>query len=286
MRRPKLLSVPFWATIVFLYLPIAVLVAMSFNSGESAYTFEGFSLKWYGELLADERVISGLVNTLIVAVSSTAIATVLGTLLAVGLARYTRSKILDAVALMPAVLPDLVLGIGLLMLFITLNQTLGHHSVILAHAVFSTAFVAAVVRTRLTGADTSLEEASRDLGAGPVTTFVKVTLPQLTPGIIAGALLAFTLSLDEFVIAFFTIGNADPTLPIVIYSMIRFGVTPEINALASILLLVSFTAVIAGQRLTKIGEREPNRTPGEPSTDTRVQGAADSTDRTESRAQN
>ncbi|MFD9946943.1 ABC transporter permease [Nonomuraea sp. NPDC059023] len=254
MRRPKLLSVPFWATIVFLYLPIAVLVAMSFNSGESAYTYEGFSLKWYGELLADERVISGLVNTLIVAVSSTAIATVLGTLLAVGLARYTRSKILDAVALMPAVLPDLVLGIGLLMLFITLNQTLGHHSVILAHAVFSTAFVAAVVRTRLTGADTSLEEASRDLGAGPVTTFVKVTLPQLTPGIIAGALLAFTLSLDEFVIAFFTIGNADPTLPIIIYSMIRFGVTPEINALASILLLVSFTAVIAGQRLTKIGE--------------------------------
>ncbi|MFI6901118.1 ABC transporter permease [Nonomuraea sp. NPDC050394] len=254
MRRSKLLSVPFWAAIVFLYLPIAVLVVMSFNSGDSAYTFEGFSLKWYGELAGDERVISGLVNTLIVAVSSTLIATVLGTLLAVGLARYTRSKLLDAVALMPAILPDLVLAIGLLLLFVTLNQTLGLHSVILAHAVFSMAFVAAVVRTRLSGADVSLEEASRDLGAGPVTTFMKVTLPQLAPGIVAGAMLAFTLSLDEFVIAFFTIGNADPTLPIVIYSMIRFGVTPEINALASILLLVSFTAVIAGQRLTKIGE--------------------------------
>ncbi|WP_157250061.1 ABC transporter permease [Nonomuraea typhae] len=254
MRRSKLLHIPFWATIVFLYLPIAVLVAMSFNSGESAYTFEGFSLKWYGALAGDERVLNGLVNTLIVALGSTAIATVLGTLLAVGLARHTRSRILDAVALMPAVLPDLVLAIGLLMLFLTLRQTLGIHSVILSHAVFSMAFVAAVVRTRLTGADTSLEEASRDLGAGPLTTFMKVTLPQLTPGIIAGALLAFTLSLDEFVIAFFTIGNADPTLPIVIYSMIRFGVTPEINALASILLLVSFTAVIAGQRLTKIGE--------------------------------
>ncbi|MFI6299470.1 ABC transporter permease [Nonomuraea sp. NPDC050790] len=254
MRRARLLHVPFWATIVFLYLPIAVLVVMSFNSGESAYTFEGFSLKWYGELAGDERVIKGLVNTLIVALGSTAIATVLGTLLAVGLARYTRSKLLDAVALMPAVLPDLVLAIGLLLFFVTIKQSLGLHSVILSHAVFSMAFVAAVVRTRLSGADVSLEEASRDLGAGPVATFVRVTLPQLAPGIVAGAMLAFTLSLDEFVIAFFTIGNADPTLPIVIYSMIRFGVTPEINALASILLLVSFTAVIAGQRLTKIGE--------------------------------
>ncbi|MFI6392987.1 ABC transporter permease [Nonomuraea sp. NPDC050547] len=254
MRRARLLHVPFWATIVFLYLPIAVLVVMSFNSGESAYTFEGFSLKWYGELAGDERVIKGLVNTLIVALGSTAIATVLGTLLAVGLARHTRSKLLDAVALMPAVLPDLVLAIGLLLFFVTIQQSLGLHSVILSHAVFSMAFVAAVVRTRLSGADVSLEEASRDLGAGPVTTFMKVTLPQLAPGIVAGAMLAFTLSLDEFVIAFFTIGNADPTLPIVIYSMIRFGVTPEINALASILLLVSFTAVIAGQRLTKIGE--------------------------------
>ncbi|GAA0928170.1 ABC transporter permease [Nonomuraea longicatena] len=255
MRRPRLLYVPFWATFVFLYLPIVVLVAMSFNAGESAYTFEGFSLKWYGALVEDEQVMTGLVNTLIVAVGSTVLATVLGTLLAVGLARYTRSKLLDALALMPAVLPDLVIAIGLLLFFVMVKQTLGLHSVILSHALFSMAFVAAVVRTRLTGADTSLEEASRDLGAGPLATFLRITLPQLTPGIVAGALLAFTLSLDEFVIAFFTIGAADPTLPIVIYSMIRFGVDPKINALAAILLLVSFTAVIAGQRLTRIGER-------------------------------
>lgn len=245
---------PFWATYAFLYVPILVLVVMSFNSGKSAYTYEGFSLKWYGELARDEKIRDGLVNTLIVASGSTIIATVLGTLLAVGLARYTRSKTLDALALMPAVLPDLVLAIGLLLFYGMVNMTLGLHSVILAHALFSMAFVAAVVRTRLTGADTSLEEASRDLGAGPVVTFMKITLPQLTPGIVAGALLAFTLSLDEFVIAFFTIGNAEPTLPIVIYSMVRFGVTPKINALAAILLLVSFTAVIAGQRMTRIGE--------------------------------
>ncbi|WP_055507207.1 ABC transporter permease [Nonomuraea pusilla] len=254
MRRPRLLYVPFWATYVFLYLPIVVLVLMSFNSGKSVYTYEGFSLKWYGELAGDERIREGLVNTLIVAAGSTVIATVLGTLLAVGLARHTRSKLLDALALMPAVLPDLVLAIGLLVFYGMIQMTLGLHSVILAHGLFSMAFVAAVVRTRLTNADTSLEEASRDLGAGPVSTFMRITLPQLLPGIVAGALLAFTLSLDEFVIAFFTVGNSDQTLPIVIYSMIRFGVTPKINALAAILLLVSFTAVIAGQRLTKIGE--------------------------------
>lgn len=239
---------------MFLYAPIVVLVVMSFNSGESAYTYEGFSLKWYADLAGDERIMDGLINTLIVATGSTVIATVLGTLLAVGLARHTRSKTLDAVALMPAVLPDLVLAIGLLLLYGMIQLTLGLYSVILAHGVFAMAFVAAVVRTRLSGADASLEEASRDLGAGPVTTFRKVTLPQLAPGIVAGALLAFTLSLDEFVIAFFTIGNSEQTLPIVIYSMIRFGVTPKINALAAVLLLVSFTAVIVGQRMTKIGE--------------------------------
>jgi spermidine/putrescine transport system permease protein len=259
VRSSSWLRVPFWATYVFLYAPIVVLVVMSFNSGESAYAYEGFSLKWYGELAQDERVRDGLVNTLIVATGSTVIATVLGTLLAVGLVRHTRSKTLDALALMPAVLPDLVLAIGLLVFYGMIQLTLGLYSVVLAHALFSMAFVAAVVRTRMSNADTSLEEASRDLGAGPVATFMRITLPQLAPGIIAGALLAFTLSLDEFVIAFFTIGNTEQTLPIVIYSMIRFGVTPKINALAAILLLVSFTAVIVGQRMTKIGERESNR---------------------------
>jgi spermidine/putrescine transport system permease protein len=254
VRSSKLLHIPFWATFAFLYAPIVVVVAMSFNSGKAVYTFEGFSLRWYGVLAQDEKILGGLLNTLIVAAGSTVIATVLGTLLAVGLARHSRSRTLDALALMPAVLPDLVLAIGLLLFFGLIQLTLGLYSVILAHGLFAMAFVAAVVRTRLTGTDPSLEEASRDLGAGPVTTFVRVTLPQLAPGIVAGALLAFTLSLDEFVIAFFTIGNLEQTLPIVIYSMIRFGVTPEINALGTILLLVSFTAVIAGQRMTKIGE--------------------------------
>lgn len=251
----KLQLIPFWLTYAFLYVPILVVVAMSFNAGRSPYVYEGFSLKWYGELAGNERIGSGLVNTLIVAAGSTVLATVLGTLLAVGLARYSRSRLLDAVSLMPAVLPDLVIAIGLLIFYSMLDVSLGLWSVLLSHAVFSMAFVAAVVRTRLTHADTSLEEASRDLGAGAVRTFVRITLPQLVPGIVAGALLAFTLSIDEFVIAFFTIGNSEQTLPIVIYSMLRVGVKPEVNALATLLLLVSFTAVIAGQRITKIGER-------------------------------
>jgi spermidine/putrescine transport system permease protein len=206
--------VPFWMTYVFLYTPIVVLVVMSF----------------------------------------TVLATVLGTLLAVGLARHSRSRLLDAISVMPAVLPDLVLGIGLLVFYATIKVTLGLYSVVLAHTVFGMAFVTAVVRTRLANSDTSLEEASRDLGATPFTTFVRITLPQLAPGIVAGALLAFTLSIDEFVIASFTAAPLEPTLPIVIYSMVRFGVTPEINALATLLLAVSFTVVIAAQRMTRLTE--------------------------------
>ncbi|MBL7255350.1 ABC transporter permease [Paractinoplanes lichenicola] len=247
MRR-----VPLWLTFVFLYVPIVVVVVMSFNAGDSPFNWSGFSLKWYGELAADEQIRTGLGNTLIVAAGSTALSTVLGTLLAVGLARHTRSKLLDAIATLPVILPDIVLAIGLLAFYALVQLTLGLYSVLLAHAVFGTAAVAAVVRTRLATTDPSLEEASRDLGANGFTTFWRITLPSLAPGVVAGALLAFTLSIDEFVIAFFTAGPQSPTLPIVIYSMVRFGVTPEINALATVLLAVTFTAILAVQRLTRL----------------------------------
>ncbi|MFG2040065.1 ABC transporter permease [Dactylosporangium sp. NPDC048998] len=254
MRRPNWLYVPAGLTYLFLYLPIVVLVVMSFNAADSPYQWDGFGTGWYARLFADRAVREGLVNTLIVAAGATALSTVLGTLLAVGLARHTRSKLLDAIAVAPAVLPDIVLAIGLLAFYTAVQFTLGRQSILLAHAVFGTAFVAAVVRTRLAHVDGSLEEASRDLGATSLQTFVRITLPSLAPGIIAGALLAFSLSLDEFVIAFFTAGPQDPTLPIVIYSMVRFGVTPEINALATLLLAVSFTFVIIAQRLSRLTE--------------------------------
>ena len=252
MRSIGWLKVPLWGTYAFLYIPIIVLVAMSFNASKIPFVWTGFSTRWYGELAQDTLVRQGLINTLIVAVGATVLATVLGTLLAIGIARHFRSSIVEAYSLAPAIIPDLVLAIGLLSLFTLLGVSLSLVSVLLSHVVFGMAFVAAVVVARLGQTDPSLEEASRDLGAGATTTFLRITLPTLAPGIIAGALLVFTLSIDEFVIAFFTDGPSTPTLPIVIYSMVRFGVTPEINALASILLLVSFTVVIAAQRITRL----------------------------------
>lgn len=254
MRRSRFIRIPFWLTFVFLYLPIVVVVILSFNDSSNLFVWRGFTLDWYGELFRDQAILEGLVNTLIVATGSTAIATVLGTLLAVGIQRYTKGGLVRAFALTPALLPDLLLGIGILSVFSLLGFSLGLYSVLLSHAAFSIAFVTAIVLARLAHLDPSLEEASRDLGAGPVRTFARVTLPQLAPGIVAGALLSFTLSIDEFVIAFFTAAPTTPTLPIVIYSMVRFGVTPEINALATVLLFVSVVAVLGAQRLTKVTE--------------------------------
>lgn len=254
MRKPQAVAVPFWLTYAFLYLPIAVVVIMSFNASENLFVWRGFSFQWYQELVQDAQILEGLRNTLVVATATTILATVLGTLMAVGIHRYTRGGLIRAFAIAPALLPDLLLGIGILSLFSLLSITLGLHSIVLAHTVFAMAFVTAIVLARLAHLDPSLEEASQDLGASVGRTFVRVTLPQLAPGILAGALLAFTLSLDEFVIAFFTAAPTTPTLPIAIYSMVRFGVTPEINALATVLLLVSVVSVIGAQRLTRITE--------------------------------
>lgn len=251
MRSLGWLRLPLALGMLFLYLPIAVLVVLSFNSGRSAFTMDGLSLRWYGDLAGDSELLRSLGNSLLVAGGATVIAVVLGTTLAVGLARHARSSVLDAYAMAPAIMPDLVLAIGLLSFYTLISMTLGLVSVMLAHAVFGMAFVVAVVRARLVQADRSLEEASRDLGATSFRTFCRITLPTIAPAVVAGGLLTFTLSLDEFVIAFFTNGPTTPTLPISIYSMVRFGVTPEINALATVLLLVSLTVVIAVARLSR-----------------------------------
>jgi spermidine/putrescine transport system permease protein len=246
------LRVPLIGTYAFLYIPIAVLVVMSFNASKNPFTWTGFSTQWYSALFNNDLIRQGFVNTMIVAVGATILATILGTLLAIGVARYFRSTVVEAYSLAPAIIPDLVLAIGLLAFFSLVGVTLSLFSVLLAHVVFGMAFVAAVVIARIGQTDSSLEEASRDLGASAMTTFFRITLPSLAPGIIAGALLVFTLSLDEFVVTYFTNGPTTPTLPIVIYSMVRFGVTPEINALAALLLLVSFTIVISAQRITRL----------------------------------
>jgi spermidine/putrescine transport system permease protein len=255
-RGQRLLKWHMGGLLAFLYLPILVLVALSFNESGLPTAWRGFTFGWYGTLVRNELIVAAVRNTLVVALVVTAVSTVLGTLLAVGLQRTVRSRFLDSVVFLPAVIPDIVLAIGLLSFFNLLRFTLGLQTIVLAHIVFDMVFVAAIVRTRLGYFDRRIEEASMDLYAGPVTTFVRVTLPSILPGVIAGALVAFTLSVDEFVIAFFNSGPGSVTFPIRIYSMIRFGVTPEINAAATIVLAVSLLAVFAALRLTRPrGER-------------------------------
>lgn len=242
------------AMYAFLFLPILVLVALSFNESGLPTSWGGFSTKWYGELARNETIHDGVKNTLFVAVGATALAVVIGTLLAVGIQRFVRNPLFEAAFIAPAVLPDIVLAVGLLSFYTWIDLTLGLRSVLLSHTLFCIAFVTAVVRTRLQHVDPSLEEAARDLGDTGVGAFVRITLPSLAPGIVAGALLSFTLSVDEFVIAFFTNGPTTATLPQVIYSNVRFGVKPDINALATVLLLISTVAVLSAQRLGRFAQ--------------------------------
>lgn len=240
----------------FLYIPISVLVGLSFNEGGLPTAWTGFSFKWYGALLENDDILKAAGNTLIVAIFSTILATLLGTLLAVGVEiRRRNGKWLETLIFAPMIIPDIVLAIALLSFFSLLGARMGLHTIIVSHVVFNLAFVCAVVRARLKSFDWSIVEASSDLGASTFTTLTRVMIPVLMPAIIAGALLAFTLSVDEFIIAFFTAGagRSSITLPMQIYAMIRFGVTPEINALATIVMTVSVVALALSQRLNKGG---------------------------------
>ncbi|MDH4112703.1 MAG: ABC transporter permease [Actinomycetota bacterium] len=258
-RRSRYLHLHMWLLFTFLYLPIVVLVVLSFNASGLPTSWGGFSLEWYRDLLSNEDLLASIKNSLIVAGYVTAISTVLGTFLAIGLQRTVRSRVLDSVLFLPAVIPDIVLAIGLLSFFNLLRFTLGIHTIVIAHVVFDMIFVAAIVRTRLGYFDRRIEEAAADLGANPVKTFLLVTLPAIMPGVVAGALVAFTLSIDEFVIAFFNSGPGSITFPIRVYSMIRFGVTPVINAVAAIVMVVSLLTMLIALRLTRPkGERSAN----------------------------
>ncbi len=206
--RRGLLLIPAVLVYVFLYTPIVVLVVLSFNESGGIGSWGGFTTRWYGRLLESTDLIDSFKNTLLVGVAVTAISCVLGTLLAIGLERTVRSRVLDSALFLPAVVPDIVLAIGLLSFFTLVGASLGLHTIVLAHVVFDMIFVAAIVRTRLGYFDRSIEEAAQDLGASRKATFFRVTLPLIAPGIVAGGLVAFTLSFDEFIIAFF---NSGPT---------------------------------------------------------------------------
>ncbi|MEI4194368.1 ABC transporter permease [Roseovarius sp. E0-M6] len=241
-------------TYAFLYVPISVLVALSFNESGLPTAWTGFSVKWYGELARNGDILKAAGNTLIVALASTVVATTLGTLLAVGVEiRRRKGRFLETIIFAPMIIPDIVLAIALLSFFSLLNVTMGLHTIIVSHVVFNLAFVCAVVRARLKTFDWSVVEASQDLGASTLTTLRRVVLPVLSPAVVAGALLAFTLSVDEFIIAFFTAGAGRDsiTLPMQIFAMIRFGVTPEINALSTIVMGLSVLMLTLSQRLNR-----------------------------------
>lgn len=236
---------------VFLYAPILVLMFFSFNESRSTQTWTGFSTRWYGELLRDESVLDAFRTSMIVGVTATTIATVIGTLTALALTRYRfRGKpFADSTIYAATVMPEIVVGVSLLAFFVAVGFSLGLTTIIIAHVAFNISFVTIVVRARLSGMDRSIEEAAQDLGANPVNTFLRVTLPLILPGVMAGALLAFTLSFDDFVITFFVAGVGSSTLPLKIYSMIKFGVSPVINALSTVILITTMILIFGGSRI-------------------------------------
>ena len=241
---------------VFLYAPIAVVMFFSFNSAKSTQNWAGFSTRWYRELLRDQTVLDAFYNSLLVGVTATAISTVIGTLTALALSRHDfRGKTFaDSAIYAATVMPEIVVGVSLLVFFVAARIGLGITTIVIAHVAFTISFVTIVVRARLAGMDRSIEEAAQDLGASPVTTFMRITLPLILPGVMAGALLAFTLSFDDFVITFFVAGVGSSTLPLKIYSMIKFGVTPVINALSTVVVLTTLVIILGAGRFFARGE--------------------------------
>ena len=240
---------------LFLYAPIVILVVFSFNTSRFVTSWAGFGFRWYGELFQNEAIATALKNSLIVALASTLISTVFGTMVALVMERHQffGKLAFDALLYLPIIIPDIAMAVMLLLFFVMSSIKLSLVTIIIAHVAFNISFVAIVVRARLVGFDRSLEEAAQDLGANELQTFWHVTLPLLLPGILAGALLAFTLSLDDFVITFFTAGVGSTTLPLRIYSMVKLGITPEINAISTLLLLASMILVLVSLLLQRKG---------------------------------
>lgn len=238
----------------FLYIPIVLLVVYSFNESRLVTVWSGFSVKWYAELFKNQDLMDAAWVTLRVGVLSATIATILGTLGALALTRYTRFRgrtLFSGMIYAPLVMPEVITGLSLLLLFVAVGFDRGFWTVTLAHITFAMCFVAVVVQSRLVSFDRSLEEAAMDLGAPPVTTFMKITLPIILPAVVSGWMLAFTLSLDDLVIASFTSGPGATTLPMKIYSQVRLGVTPEINAVCTLLIGLVATGVIIASVVNK-----------------------------------
>ncbi len=240
--------------LAFLYLPIAILVIYSFNASRLVTVWGGWSLRWYVELLNDTAILDAAWITLRIAALSASAATVLGTLAAVALVRLGRFRgrtLFSAMIYAPLVMPEVITGLSLLLLFVAFDLDRGFWTVSIAHTTLTMCFVTVIVQSRLVGFDRSLEEAAMDLGCPPFKTFMIVTLPLIAPAIAAGWMLAFTLSIDDLVIASFTTGPGATTLPIRIYSEVRLGVKPEINAVCTLMISLVALGIVAASLLTK-----------------------------------
>ena len=243
-----------------LYIPVLVMMAFSFNAGKLSSVWSGFSVKWYGALLTNEAWLAALGKSLLIAGIAASLSTIFGILIATAFVRFSHFRfrlLLSALASAPLVIPEVVMGLSMLLLFIGMEQWLGWptgrglDTIIITHATFGMCFAAVVIQARLRQFDRSLEEAAMDLGARQPYVFFSVTLPLIMPAIISAWLLTFTLSFDDLVIASFVSGPGSSTLPIVIFSKVRLGVTPEINAIATLMIVIIAIGVIAGTRLMK-----------------------------------
>ena len=250
MRRDRnpLLTLYALAVYAFLFAPIVVLILFSFNDSKRNFVWRGFTLKWYPELFGNEALLHALGVTLQVAVIAVVATTILGTLLGLGLARLrsgSAAGAADTLILLPMVTPEVVMGISLLLFFALLFNANGSiWQIAIAHIAFSISYVAIIVRARAVSLDPRMEEAARDLGATPTAAFLHVTLPLLAPAVAAGALISFALSFDDLIITSFNAGVGSSTLPLYIYSRIRFGITPEINAISTIVVVTTAVAIL------------------------------------------
>ncbi|MGB8896416.1 MAG: ABC transporter permease subunit [Pseudolabrys sp.] len=242
--------------LAFLYLPITILVIYSFNASRLVTIWGGWSLAWYHELLHDDAMLQSAWISLRVAALSASVATVLGTLAAVALTRMGRFHgrlLLSGMVYAPLVMPEVITGLSLLLLFVAINVDRGFWTVVFAHTTLTMCFVTVIVQSRLVGFDRCLEEAAMDLGCPPLKTFLAITLPLIAPAIAAGWMLAFVLSLDDLVVASFTTGPGATTLPIRIYSEVRLGVKPEINAVCTIMIAIVALGTVASSLIVKRG---------------------------------
>ena len=246
-----------WTALVFafLYLPIFLLVLFSFNQSKSGFVWEGFTLEWYDALFHNRVLLQAFGNSLLIGTISTACATFLGTLGAWLLYRYRfpAHRLMETFIFVPMIMPEILMGVSLLVLFVLFSLPLGYFSVIIAHITFTFPFVLIGMQARLEGMDPSLEEAALDLGATPFQAFFKVILPYLVPAIASGALLAFSLSLDDYIVTVFVTGAASQTLPLKVYGMVRVGLNPQLNALSALGIVLTMFLVFVSERL-----KQPN----------------------------